>query len=113
MSLEEGIFILTRSIANPKPDRRVRDQWCKAGEWEKGWRFVIRRSHWIERERADALKKVEVAVASESTLRIFELTYLGERYARTVTVYERDGIVVEVRGDVSEAAEPAMINLVN
>ncbi len=111
MSLEEGIFILSRTITNPKPDRRVRDQWCKAVEWQKGWRFVVRRSRMIERERAEALKDAKVAV--ESSLRIFEVTYLGERYARSVTVYERDGIVAEVRGDVSEAAEPAAINLVN
>ncbi len=107
MSLEEGIFVLSRTITNPRPDRRTRDQWQKALEWEKGMRFSVRRAHWIERDRAD------VTTGIPGDRRVFELRYLGERYADYVNVFERDGIVEHARGQFPEEAEPAMLNLVN
>jgi hypothetical protein len=106
MSLEEGIFILSRTITNPRPDRRTRDQWQKANEWEKGMRFVIRRAHWIERDRAEAMATVP------GERRVFELRYLGERYADYVNLFEKDGIVEHARGNFPDEAEQAMLVLV-
>lgn len=106
MSLEEGIYILSRTIANPRPDRRTRDQWLKGNEWEKGMRFVVRRAHWIERDRAEAMAQVP------GVRRVFELRFLGERYADYVNLFEKDGIVEHARGNFPEEAEQAMLVLV-
>lgn len=110
MSLEEGIYILSRTIVNPRPDRRTRDQWLKAGEWEKGMRFSIRRAHWVERDRRETIEGAGGIVPGN--VRVFELRFLGERYAETVNVFETDGIVTSMRANIADEAESALIVLV-
>lgn len=39
--LDPGIYVLTKTIANPKPDRRVKDRWLDAPCWEEGMRFEV------------------------------------------------------------------------
>jgi len=104
--LQEGIYVLTRDITNPRPDRRTRGKaWLKVDEWEKGMRFSIRRAHWLEKDLSES--------GSLRDRRCFELRYLGERYAGYVNVFEQGGIVEHVRGNFPEDAEQAMIVLVS
>lgn len=104
MKVEEGMYVLKRTISNPKPDRRVRDRWLKRFQWEEGWRFSIRRMRWQEVDQNDV---------PQPNIKCFELRFLGERYGECVTLIEKDGMLTDTCGaDLPEEAEPALLTLV-
>lgn len=39
--IKPGIYVLSRTVINPKPDRRCKDEWLKAEKWEEGWKFEL------------------------------------------------------------------------
>jgi hypothetical protein len=93
--MAEGIFLLGKTITNPKPDRRMRHDWIAETEWKEGWKFQLRRARWVERNTG-----VEEA---------YELAYLDSNRYSTVTFY------VDEDGDLNTTAEetlaPALLEL--
>ena len=77
--MQTGIFVLSKDITNPTPDRRYRDKWLAAVTWEKDWRFSIRRIEYREKDYAESGIEVKV----------YELKWLGSRYSGTVEFVER------------------------
>jgi hypothetical protein len=41
----KAVYVLTRDVENPKPDRRVRDDWRVRPRWLVGTRFTVREEH--------------------------------------------------------------------
>jgi hypothetical protein len=102
--MKEGIFTLKTTITNPKPDRRVRDEWLAAAEWPQGGRFSVRRAPWIEENWNRGSEPVRAHA--------YELRSVDSRFGPSVTFVERSGhlTVVEARGDA--ARENALRSLV-
>lgn len=103
--MQVGIFVLTKTIANPKPDRRMRDKWLAAPEWKEGSRFALRRAWWQERGEKDT------PASNKPKSECYELEFLGERYSEKVAIIKRDG-TTRVR-TVLEEQEPAMLDLLD
>jgi len=74
--LAEGIYVLTKDIPNPRPDRRQKDDWFAAPVWKTGWRFTLRKAPWA---------KAHAAVST------FELRCIENRYGSSVSVYAGEG----------------------
>lgn len=98
--MKEGIFKLTTTITNPKPDRRVKDQWLQAPEWPAGSRFAIRHAPWVEKEWSRQ---------GETGAKAYELTCLDDRFSRSVTLVERDGRPHAVLGTFLDDACLALV----
>lgn len=75
--MKTGIFVLTKTVTNQKPDRRQTHNWLAQETWTEGMRFAVRRERLLEKERTRAVK-------------VFELFFLDEAYAKKVTFYDFD-----------------------
>lgn len=73
--MQEGIFTLSKTIANPKPDRRTRNRWLGAAEWKAGTVFSVMR-----------------APSHPGDAPYFRLKHLDERYPEEVSFFHnREG----------------------
>ena len=94
--MKEGVFILGKLIKNPKPDRRVKDDWIAATEWKPGNRFMLRLAPWLTRNHGVAEP--------------FELSSLDNRYGACVNLDLADGELQVVTAH--EALVPVIRELV-
>ena len=42
--LQQGCYVLTEDVTNPRPDRRATRDWTNAETWKKGMRLFVRES---------------------------------------------------------------------
>lgn len=46
--LKPGVYVLTREVQNPEPDRRCRYNWSAVPSWPAGSRWHVRASEYVE-----------------------------------------------------------------
>jgi hypothetical protein len=44
-AIKPGVYALSKDVANPEKDRRVKRDWTRAVTWKKGSRYIVRQDH--------------------------------------------------------------------
>lgn len=57
--LKPGVYQLTKNVANPEKDKRVKRDWTKAPQWNQGDRFIVRFDHGsVQAKMAEPFREV-------------------------------------------------------
>lgn len=93
-----GLYVLTRTIANPKPDKRMRDRWIFAPEWKAGMRFEVKQAWWRFRD--------------DSAWTSYELGHRDERFPGHIDIHVHAGGST-IGGGNTEGREGAVLALLD